>query len=70
MEKGDIWKLEKIHEKDPYLLTIKSTKKNTKFSNSRISQNSEHTAESADVKKRENNSAGCSKRVHKESTTC
>ena len=33
-KEGDIWKLEKIHEKDPYLLTIKSTKKNTKFSNS------------------------------------
>ncbi len=33
-KQGDIWKLEKIHEKDPFLLTIKSTKKNTKFSNS------------------------------------
>ena len=29
---GDIWKLEKIHEKDPFLLTVKSPQKNTKLS--------------------------------------
>lgn len=29
---GDIWKLEKIHEKDPFLLTVKSSQKNTKLS--------------------------------------
>jgi len=29
---GDIWKLEKIHEKDPFLLTIKSSRKNAKLS--------------------------------------
>jgi len=31
---GDIWKLEKIHEKDPFLLTIKSSRKNAKLSDS------------------------------------
>ena len=31
---GDIWKLEKIHEKDPFLLTIKSSQKNAKMSDS------------------------------------
>lgn len=31
---SDIWKLENIHEKNPYLLTIKSSRKNTKLSNS------------------------------------
>ena len=31
---GDIWKLEKIHEKDPFLLTIKSSPKNAKLSDS------------------------------------
>ena len=29
---GDIWKLEKIHEKDPFLLTVKSSQKNAKLS--------------------------------------
>ena len=29
---GDIWKLERIHEKDPFLLTIKSSQKNAKLS--------------------------------------
>ena len=29
---GDIWKLEEIHEKDPFLLTIKSSQKNAKLS--------------------------------------
>jgi len=31
---GDIWKLEKIHENDPFLLTIKSSQKNAKLSGS------------------------------------
>ena len=31
-ESGDIWKLEKIHEKDPFLLTVKSSQKNAKLS--------------------------------------
>lgn len=31
---GDIWKLEKIHEKDPFLLTVKSSQKNAKLSSS------------------------------------
>ena len=31
---GDIWKLENIHEKDPFLLTIKSSQKNAKLSDS------------------------------------
>ena len=30
----DIWKLEKIHEKDPFLLTVKSSQKNAKLSSS------------------------------------
>ena len=29
---GDIWKLENIHEKDPFLLTIKSSQENAKLS--------------------------------------
>jgi DNA polymerase III delta prime subunit len=31
---GDIWKLENIHEKDPFLLTVKSSQKNAKLSSS------------------------------------
>lgn len=31
---GDIWKLENIHEKDPFLLTIKSSQENAKLSDS------------------------------------